>query len=155
VAFDFVPELYRKFMVCSIIIGRLVYLMKLIFDTILISYQALLCCTAAAASRLLMCDLVPYDRSSQHPSSSTPRVTLLCLLTNPSIRSNSALSATAALPETSTISPEVDTFYGPGREVRACLWLSMAKATNRRLLGKHFQRNGRGEEVWTRGEDSL
>jgi hypothetical protein len=70
VAFDFVPELYRKFMVCSIIIGRLVYLMKLIFDTILISYQALLCCTAAAASRLLMywhCDLVPCDRSSQHP----------------------------------------------------------------------------------------
>jgi hypothetical protein len=92
VAFVFVPELYRIHGVFyyNRKAATEVYLMKMIPDTILIPYQALLCCTAAAASRLLMlywhCDLVPCDRSSQYPSSSTPRVTRLCMLTNPLIR---------------------------------------------------------------------
>jgi hypothetical protein len=146
-------------MVYSIIIGRLVHLMKMIPDTILISYQALLCCTAAAASRLLMlywhCDLVPCDRSSQHPSSSTPRVTLLCILTNPLIRKQLGVICNCST------SRDLNNFSRGGYILwtrtrdPSLLWLSMADATNRRLLGRHFQQNGRRKEVWTRGEDAL
>jgi hypothetical protein len=102
-------------------------------------YQALLRCTAAAASRLLMlywyCDLVPCDRSSKHPSSSTPRVTLLCILTNPSTRGQLGVICTASLPETSTLSPEVDTILWTRTSDPS---LFMADATNRRVLGWHF-----------------
>jgi hypothetical protein len=143
VASVFVPELYRKFTVCSIIIRKLAYLMKLILDTILNSYQALLCCTAAAESRLLMLDwhfdLVPFDRSSQYPSSSTPRVTLLCILTNPSIRKQLGVICNCST------SRDLNNFSIGGY----ILWtrtrdpnLFMA-VTNRRLLGRGFHQNGR------------